>query len=278
MDFLKNLPHYKLDKNEQSEYWEPTQQVCESSGILMTHILQLIKTPIANDVHLDQAVLLELFNTSIKLTHLSVHYWHIGYPLALLVAVINFIVTQKKSLVFEKIPCAKSNIPTELLSTFIDKIFDNLMSLLHFMDAKFDFVSPYERNCSTFGFLLELLDDTKANSDAKLVQYFAEAIAVRKENLWMHNIINFNFCNQVASVMVGLDILLRAGADSDTIDQDGNTAADLLSHWTRPSSLSNMIRGVGIDMLKNAKKVGASNTSKHAFLAESLASKFQSNN
>ena len=149
------------------------------------------------------------------------------------------------------------------------------MSLLRFMDAKFNFISPYERNCSTIGFLLELLDDTEANTDVKLVQYFVEAITHRKENLWMHKIINFNFCNQEASLVVGLDILLKAGADPNAVDQEGNTAADLMSRWNRPIFASGMIRKIGLDMLRDVNKVKTSSTNNnHSFIREPFYSWF----
>ena len=154
-------------------------------------------------------------------------------------------------------------------------LIDNLMCLLRFMDTKFDFISPYERNCSTIGFLLELLDDTEANTDVKLVQYFVEAITIRNENLWMHKIINFKFCNQEASVVVGLDILLKAGADPSVIDQEGNTAADLMSRWNRPIMISEMIRKIGLDMLRDVNKVKASSTNNNpSFIREPFFSCF----
>ena len=273
MEFLQNLPHYKLTQYQQSLLSVPRMEERLSSAKKMSHILELLKTPIINDAQQNQ-VLLEIFNTSKELTS-SFHYWHIGYPIALFVAAINFILNQTKPAAFENLPCHKEEIPPEELTPMLSILGNNLMSLLRFMDAKFNFISPYERNCSTIGFLLELLDDTEANTDVELVQYFVEAITHRKENLWMHKIINFNFCNQEASLVVGLDILLKAGADPNAVDQEGNTAADLMSRWNRPIFASGMIRKIGLDMLRDVNKVKTSSTNNnHSFIREPFYSWF----
>ena len=130
------------------------------------------------------------------------------------------------------------------------------------MDTKFDFISPYERNCSTIGFLLELLDDTEANTDVKLVQYFVEAITIRNENLWMHKIINFKFCNQ--------DALLKK-----CYWPGGKYSRRSHVSLNRPIMISEIIRKIGLDMLRDVNKVKASSTNNNpSFIREPFFSCF----